>query len=185
MSPAYFLFLIQIDDKFSKPFNYHLIFYDVTLQINIFGWCGLLLVFILVLTLLLKFILIRQYTKSSTDQVLAPEKNYFKESNLEEKNGNIISFLLGNILPAVFIIESNLLLSICIFVILQVIIFILIVKSTDIFPNINLIILGIDLCKTQNNKYVFTFKSKKYNDFKVYMIGNPYKTKIHITMYEK
>src|SRR5690606_17507656 len=60
MSPAYFLFLIQIDEKFSKPLNYNWSFKDVTLHINVFWWCGLLFIIILALTFLLKFLLIRQ-----------------------------------------------------------------------------------------------------------------------------
>ncbi|MCU5351780.1 antibiotic resistance protein VanZ, partial [Bacillus cereus] len=89
------------------------------------------------------------------------------------------------ILPAVLIIEGNLCVAIIIFIIIQMLIYVLIMKSTDIFPNIALIILGINLCKTKDNKYVFTFKSKKFEDFKVYQLGNPEKSKVYITMYEK
>lgn len=185
MSPAYFLFLLQIDDKFEQPFDYGWTFKFTTIHLNIYWWCGLLFFIILFLSLLLRGLLIRQYTNSSTDQILPTEKDSFKEGNLEERNGNVISFLLGNILPAVLIIESDLYLSILVFITMQILIYVLIMRSTDIFPNINLIILGINLCKTSNNKYVFTFKSKNYNDFKVYAIGNPYKTKMHITMYKK
>lgn len=47
------------------------------------------------------------------------------------------------------------------------------------------IILGIDLCKTEDENYVFTFKSNKFKDFKVYHLGEPFKSKVFITMYEK
>lgn len=181
MAPAYFLFLLQIDDKFDQPF-------DITLfkiDFNVYIWCGVIFLLLLMLSLGLKSLLIKQYKNPSTDQVLNNEKDRFKSSNLEERNGSVISFLLGNILPAVLILEENLLVAILTFIIIQILIYTLIMKSTDIFPNIFLIMWGIDLCKTEGGDYVFTFRSRKYEEFKVYHIGNPIKSKVFITMYEK
>lgn len=185
MSPAYFLFLLQIDDKFDQPLNKVLKFKRIIIFLDIYWWCGILFVLVVIMAFFLKILLIRQYTNSSTDQVLAPDRDYFKENKLEEINGNVISFLLGNVIPAVLIIESNISIAFVVFIIIQILIYILIMKSTDIFPNVLLIIMGISLCKTQHNNYVFTFKSKKYQQFKVYRLGDPEKTKIHITMYKK
>lgn len=181
MAPAYFLFLLQIDDKFDQPF-------DITLfkiDFNVYIWCGVIFLLLLMLSLGLKSLLIKQYKNPSTDQILNNEKDRFKSSNLEERNGSVISFLLGNILPAVLILEENLLVAILTFIIIQILIYTLIMKSTDIFPNIFLIMWGIDLCKTEGGDYVFTFRSRKYEEFKVYHIGNPIKSKVFITMYEK
>lgn len=181
MAPAYFLFLLQIDDKFDQPF-------DITLfkiDFNVYIWCGVIFLLLLMLSLGLKSLLIKQYKNPSTDQVLNNEKDRFKSSNLKERNGSVISFLLGNILPAVLILEENLLVAILTFIIIQILIYTLIMKSTDIFPNIFLIMWGIDLCKTEGGDYVFTFRSRKYEEFKVYHIGNPIKSKVFITMYEK
>ncbi|OZI10193.1 antibiotic resistance protein VanZ [Bacillaceae bacterium SAS-127] len=185
MSPAYFLFLLQIDDKFKHPFNVKLNVKVATIDLNIYWWCGLLFVILFFLTWVLRRLLVKQYTLSSTNQVLSDDKEPFKEAELEEKNGNVISFLLGNILPAVLIIEGNLSAAIIVFIIIQVLIYVLIMKSTDIFPNIALVICGINLCKTKDNKYLFTFKSKMFTEFKVYQLGNPEKSKMYITMYEK
>ncbi|HGH0883944.1 TPA: antibiotic resistance protein VanZ, partial [Staphylococcus pseudintermedius] len=76
------------------------------IRFNIFVWLGILILFFVILLILLKGVLIYQYTNSSTDQVLGEGKEKFKENRLKEKNGDVISFLLGNILPAVFIIEE-------------------------------------------------------------------------------
>ena len=185
MSPAYFLFLLQLDDKFQHPFKVMWNIKIATIDINIYWWCGLLFIMLFFLTRFLKFLLIQQYINSSTNQVLPDSRKPFEEDELEEINGNVISFLLGNIIPAVLIIEGNLYAAIIVFIVIQILIYVLIIKSTDIFPNIALVILGINLCKTQDNKYVFTFKSKKYTDFKVYQLGDPAKSKIYITMYKK
>ncbi|GGA91409.1 hypothetical protein GCM10007183_14510 [Staphylococcus muscae] len=181
MTPAYFLFLLQIDDKFQHPFDTTIL----KMKLDVYWWCGILFLILFILALFLKWLIINQYKTPSTDRVLNNKKEKFKLNNLEEINGSIISFLLGNVLPAVLIIESNLLVAILIFIIIQILIYILIMKSTDIFPNIFLIILGIDLCKTEDDDYVFTFKSKKYEEFKVYHIGEPLKSRLYITMYEK
>lgn len=181
MSPAYLLFFIQLYYKFGDTFD------DVIfgIRFNIFVWLGILILFFVILLILLKGVLIYQYTNSSTDQVLGEGKEKFKENKLKEKNGDVISFLLGNILPAVFIIEEDLFITILTFLIIQVLIYFLVIKSTDIFPNVFLIILGIDLCKTEDENYVFTFKSNKFKDFNVYHLGEPFKSKVFITMYEK
>ncbi|MED3034056.1 antibiotic resistance protein VanZ [Bacillus tropicus] len=185
MSPAYFLFLLQIDDKYKHPFKMKWNIKIATIDLNIYWWCGLLFIILMLFILILRILLIKQYTASSTNQVLPSNRKTFEEDELEERNGSVISFLLGNILPAVLVIEGNLCVAIIIFIIIQMLIYVLIMKSTDIFPNIALIILGINLCKTKDNKFVFTFKSKKFEDFKVYQLGNPEKSKVYITMYEK
>ncbi|WP_241774590.1 MULTISPECIES: antibiotic resistance protein VanZ [Lysinibacillus] len=185
MSPAYFLFLLQLDDKFQHPFKMNWNIKIVTIDINVYWWCGLLFIILFFLTWFLRFLLTQQYINSSTNQVLPGNRKSFEESELEEINGNTMSFLLGNIIPAVLIIEGNLYGAIIVFIVIQILIYTLIMKSTDIFPNIALVILGINLCKTKDSKYVFTFKSKKFIDFKVYQLGEPTKSKIYITMYKK
>ncbi len=181
MSPAYLLFFIQLHYKFEDTFDGGIF----GIRFNIFVWLGILILFFVILLILLKGVLIYQYTNSSTNQVLGEGKEKFKENKLKERNGDVISFLLGNILPAVLIIEEDLFITILTFLIIQVLIYVLVIKSTDIFPNVFLIILGIDLCKTEDENYVFTFKSNKFKDFKVYHLGEPFKSKVYITMYEK
>lgn len=109
----------------------------------------------------------------------------FSKINIEESNGNVISFLLGNIIPVVLIMENSINETIIVFILLQLIIFILIVKSSDIFPNILLLILGVDLCKTKNGNYLFTFNGENTNIERVYQIGDAGNSKTYITAYKK
>ncbi|WP_249027487.1 hypothetical protein [Staphylococcus muscae] len=125
MTPAYFLFLLQIDDKFQHPFDTTIL----KMKLDVYWWCGILFLILFILALFLKWLIINQYKTPSTDRVLNNKKEKFKLNNLEEINGSIISFLLGNVLPAVLIIESNLLVAILIFIIIQILIYILIMKK--------------------------------------------------------
>lgn len=181
MSPAYFLFLLQVNEKFDQPFDK--VIYG--LNFNIYVWCAILFTFVVILALTLKKLLYIQYTKGLGTPVMPNKFQKFSESNIEESNGNVISFLLGNIIPVVLIMENSINEAIIVFIILQLIIFILIMKSSDLFPNILLIILGVDLCKTKDGNYLFIFKGKNVNVEKVYQLGDAGKSKIYITAYKK
>lgn len=181
MSPAYFLFLLQLNEKFNQPLD--TIIYDY--NINVYHWCTIVFLLIILLSLLLKKLLLIQFTKGLGTPVLTNKLHKFSATNIDESNGNIISFLLGNIIPAVLIMESSLSEATIVFILLQLIIFILITKSSDIFPNILLIILGIDLCKTKDGDYLFILKGSSPTIDRVYQLGDASKSKIYITAYKK
>lgn len=181
MSPAYFLFLLQLNEKFEKPLDKVIFDYNIT----IYHWCAILFLLIIILSLVLKKLLLLQFTRGLGTPVLPNKLQKFSVSNIDESNGNIISFLLGNIIPAVLIMESSLSEATIVFILLQLIIFILITKSSDIFPNILLIILGIDLCKTKDGDYLFILKGSSTSMERVYQLGDAGKSKIYITAYKK
>ena len=183
MAPSYLLFLLQL----GKEFGYILTFsiFKGEIKVKIIFAVFTLFIFLLFCAFLLKKILMRQYFHSSTDQVFESDKEYFDSRNVEEKNSGMVAFLLGNVLPAVFILGKSPLSSILIFISLQLIIYILVMKSSDIFPNVLLVILKIDLYKTSDTRYFFFFKSKRYRELKVYQLGDVNASKIYITMYDK
>lgn len=181
MSPAYFLFLLQLNYKFNGKI-------EITLKkqdINVYDLCCILFLVVISLTLILKFLLNRQFKKERGHLLLNNELGEFNKNKIEDSNGNIISFLLGTVIPAVLIIETSLIEAIIVFVILQIIIFILINKSSEIFPNIMLIILGIDICKMASGKYLFILKGSNRDIDKVLQLGNPSKSKLFITSVKK
>lgn len=60
---------------------------------------------------------------------------------LEEMNGDVISYLLGVIFPSIIIIsESSLKINILIFIIIQLSIYILTIRSTSLLPNVFMIL---------------------------------------------
>lgn len=182
MSPAYFLFLLQVKGKYAEILNKKL-------------WCvsyNSIMDFIIVsiplvafiLGFLLKKLLIYQYKQGTNEQVTENEEQ-FKFENIQQKNGNVISFLLGNIFPSVIIIENNIIICVIFFIVLQFLIFKVVMNSTDIFPNVILILYRVDIIQTNLGKYSFVFYEKSKNDiFKVYQIGKPFISKLYITKYK-
>ncbi|NGZ74072.1 antibiotic resistance protein VanZ [Saccharibacillus alkalitolerans] len=181
MSPAYLLFLLQLNKKFNKPFDCTVFGFHVT----IYHWCMLALLVLACLAVLLRSLLYWQFNKGIGDPVLAPQLPHFSKNNLAERNGSVIAFLLGTILPAVLVMENSLVESLAVFIILQFILFVLIKKSSDIFPNIMLLLLGIDLCKTNQGNYLFILAGTDHDAARVYKIGDPAKSKTYITAYKK
>lgn len=144
MSPAYLLFSLQI------------YVYKGIGQITL---CGLVLpwiaILIIGLSLLSVFIIkkILYKTKKREENVLNIN---LKVIQIKQTNGDIVSFFVGIILPAVFFIEESLTVSICVFVTIQILIFILVSKSSTIFPNVIMILLGLNVYSLSNGKYLIS-----------------------------
>ncbi|OFI48747.1 hypothetical protein BG261_06415 [Floricoccus tropicus] len=184
MSPSYILFLFGFKDKYIAEKNG----YEDILKFILNNIDNIIIAFILffvAMSLILKLILISQYINSTTDRVGNENVNLFEERNLKELNSGVVSFILGNILPAVILVGNSPKITFIAFLITQIILYILIMNSSDMFPNLLLIIQGMNLGTTKKNDYVFTFKSTKYEEFKVYQIGDTYKSKMYIAMYKK
>ncbi|WP_251126668.1 antibiotic resistance protein VanZ [Exiguobacterium sp. s59] len=182
MSPAYLLFLLQFHSKFKVDVT------DITIwniKFNVIYVLIATICIMFILSIILSFLIKHQYFSKSNTRIYVETIHFFKEHKLKEINGTVTTFLLGVIIPSIFIIETDPKIALGTFIFLQFLIYKIIMKSTDIFPNVVLIIFGINLCKTQEDNYVFTFKSKKYNEFVVYKIGDPNKSRMYITMYEK
>lgn len=181
MSPAYFLFLLQLNHKFKNEIKLEI----WSRELNVYHLCILLLIIIILLSLFLKYLIKRQFNKGRGNLLLNSELFDFDVSRIDDSNGSVISFLLGIVIPAVLIIETSLIEAIVVFIILQSIIFILVNKSSEIFPNIILIILGVDICKMVNGRYLLILKGKNREISKVIQLGTPSKSKLFITSYKK
>ncbi|WP_249278789.1 antibiotic resistance protein VanZ [Bacillus cereus] len=181
MSPAYFLFLLQVNEKFKKPFDRKILGVDF----NIYTWCLVLFIILFLMAFILKILLKMQFTRGLGTPVLTNKLDGFSKSNIEETNGSVVSFLLGNIIPVVLIMENSIKEAIVVFLLLQIIIYLLTVKSSEIFPNIVLIILGVDICKTKDGNYLLIFNGQDEEMLKVYQIGDVRKSRLYITAYKK
>lgn len=182
MSPAYFLFVLQVRGKYetiSSKKSCSISYDSITLIIIV-----LIPLIALILGFLLKKLLLHQY-KVGTNEQVTENKEQFELKNIQQKNGNVISFLLGNIFPSVIIIEDNIITCIIFFVTLQFLIFKVVMNSTDIFPNVILILYKVDIMQTNSGKYSFVFYEESVDDtFKVYQIGKPFISKLYITKYK-
>lgn len=73
-------------------------------------------------------------------------------------NGDVVSFLLGVILPAVIFIDNSLTICSMVFLGLQFIIFLLVSKSSSVFPNIMSILFNINVFILDNDDYLISNK---------------------------
>lgn len=185
MSPAYFLFLLKLNEKFEKELTISIEIKEINIKLNVYIFCLILLILVVISSLILSWLLRRSFIKQSGTPVTLQKTAEYKPKNIEDSNGNVISFLLGSILPVVIIIENSLSISLIVFFILQLILFILMRKSSDIFPNIILIINGIDLCKMENGDYLFVLKGNSDEINNVIQLGDASKSKLHITAHKK
>lgn len=185
MSPSYVLFILQLNEKFPNMFPIKFSIFGKNLHLNSSVSICIALLLIMILGIFLKKLLIYQYKYSSTDEVLGNDKKLFSSSNIENRNSGVVSFLLGNILPAVIVVGDSVFCATIVFVSFQIILYVLIMASTDVFPNIILIILKMNICETEDGRVVFVFRSNKFKELKIYQIGDPNKSKTYITMYNK
>lgn len=178
MAPAYILFALQLCQNYSKE-------YVDTSQNNLLQ-CGAIVLIMLfgyaLLGLVLRHIFLCNYKNGEGTVVLDKDLPKYHDSEIAETNGNIVSFLLSNIIPAVITIGDTLFLTIGVFMAIQIICYVLITRSSEIFPNIILVIFGVDLCKTKSGDYIFVLRITNNYEKGVLQIGDPVKSKIYITV---
>lgn len=122
MAPAYLLFSLQL-------FIYNGI---GTLTISKFKlpWISLLVIMLAMVSI---FVLRRMLYKATCSEE-NPYTIDLKRVKIIQVNGDIVSFFVGVILPAVFFIENSALISCLVFLTIQLFIFILVSKSNTVFP---------------------------------------------------
>ncbi|HHF7032423.1 hypothetical protein [Streptococcus mutans] len=79
---------------------------------------------------------------------------------VNSKNGDITSFLLGVVIPSVISLSDTLSVKIIGFLVLQLLLFILMIKSSSIFPNILMLLLGMNIFELDDGKYIVAFSSQ-------------------------
>ncbi|CDI46125.1 hypothetical protein [Lactococcus lactis] len=134
MSPAYFLFIFT------------------QVKLGVLGSIGLFLI-ISLCTIPLKIMI----EKSADEGVKTPK---YEVTKIETKNGEIPSFLLGVILPSVIGGADNFIMNLIIFIVLQLCLFILMIKSSSILPNVLLIFMGLNIFEMEDGKYIFSSRKK-------------------------
>ena len=145
MSPAYILFITKliISFQFDPIFGYKVIHF--------------LIMFALILIIILSTI----FLKGALCSITKSQENLYSlnletETKIEEVNGEVVSFLIGVIIPTVFFLEECLLPTIIMFILIQAMSFLLISKSNTIFPNVILILFGINIYSLKNGKFLIS-----------------------------
>lgn len=144
MSPAYLLFSLQLFEH-NNIGEYIIYEYKVP-------WLTILILFLgLLLTFLVKINLVYS-TKSG-------ENSYLVDLNSDRVvhiNGNIVSFFAGVILPVIFYMKESVPISILVFIGIQIMVYVLVSKSDTIFPNILLLLFGLNIYTLDNGKYLIS-----------------------------
>ncbi|WP_285012602.1 hypothetical protein [Lactococcus formosensis] len=134
MSPAYFLFIFtQLK-------------LDVSISLGIF-----------IMLVCCTFLLKNMINKRVNEGV---EISKYRIPKIEAKNGEISSFLLGVILPSVIGGADNFRINIMIFIVLQFCLFLLMIKSSSILPNVPLILFGLNIFEMSDGKYIISFRKQ-------------------------
>lgn len=161
MIPAYALFILELDIK-DRLISYGCVLLSVAIG--------------LIIGLTLKSILF----KRSKTAVVTP--NYTVK--LVSKNGEILSFIFGIIIPSVLLpgqagnVEKTV-----IFFVIQLLCYLVIVRSSTILPNVILLVLGIDVYFVEENEFILTIHQKIKTSEKViqvYRLGDSSENNIFI-----
>lgn len=134
MAPAYFLFI------FTQA------------KLDVLTSLGLFLITISC-TIVLKIMI----EKRADEGIKTPK---YTVPKIEKKNGEIPSFLLGVILPSVIGGADKFIINLTIFIVLQLCLFLLMMKSSSVFPNVLLILVGLNIFEMDDGKYIFSFRKK-------------------------
>lgn len=89
------------------------------------------------------------------------------EAILEEKNGDVLALIFGIIIPSVIIPDNlSVIGKISFFLIIQCVIYFLMVRSSSIFPNVLLILFGVNTYRLTDGTYLID-PNKSVNHKKV------------------
>ncbi|THF82112.1 hypothetical protein [Cohnella fermenti] len=144
MTPAYLLFSLQLFIKY---------------KIGILKLFGIKIPWISFAILLVSFALIWGVKKLLHIATKRQENHYIlnqREAKITQVNGDVVSFLLGVILPAVIFIEDSIAICMVVFIGLQFIIFLLVSKSSSVFPNIMAIMFSMNVYILDNGFYLIS-----------------------------
>ncbi|WP_054943785.1 hypothetical protein [Paenibacillus ihuae] len=144
MTPAYLLFSLQLYVKYGIGF------------IQISGNKVPLMTFLILLgSIVLTWII----KKTLSIAVRREENQYlinFGDVKIIQTNGDVVSFLLGVVVPAVIFIENSLSICLLVFLGVQFVVFLLVTKSSTVFPNIMTILFNINILILDNGLYLIS-----------------------------
>ncbi|EAE7690295.1 hypothetical protein B6S74_14935, partial [Listeria monocytogenes] len=83
-----------------------------------------------------------------------------RTNQIAKKNGDVVAFFMGIILPSVLVFQDELLITLIVFIILQILIFTLTIRGSSVFPNILLIFFGMDIYELEDGNYILTIDKK-------------------------
>lgn len=154
MAPAYILFIFQRILNDNKIGKYLL--------------CIIVIIIIMGLGFIIKRLLFKRKKNGVTDNSFSLDIN--------NKNGDVITFLFGVIVPTVGIPDTKSVRSqVIIFLIIQILSFFVIMKGSQILPNIILLLLNVDIYSLSTGEYVIAVNekvSRNKKNIRVHRLGD-------------
>ncbi|EAD2556836.1 hypothetical protein Y190_04280 [Listeria monocytogenes] len=146
MLPAYILFSLQIKMQTNKVSDTVIYFI-----------LGIFLVLSVLSLAFLKGLLLKRGREKNghNKRILINRTN-----QIAKKNGDVVAFFMGSILPSVLVFQDELLITLIVFIILQILIFTLTIRASSVFPNILLIFFGMDIYELEDGNYILTIDKK-------------------------
>lgn len=171
MSPAYLLFTLNV---------LYLAYSNEQIeQQTIWIIWGLAIVLTVLLAYFFKKWLLHHYTNSDFE-VLDKGEDYLSPENITVVNGDAVSFLISNI-TSVFTVQSYVFPSIFAFVLMQLVMIVVFIRSNTMITNVGLILSGIDFFKTDKGEVFLNFNQKLDVETHISQIGENNLSKTYLT----
>ena len=110
------------------------------------------------------------------------EAEDFDYSDISNINGDPVSFLISNV-TSVFMVQSTIFPTIILYLGLHLLMYLVLMQGNTIHPNVFFIIFGIDIYKTNRNKYLIMFRKTMPGDKAIKAFGQRDNKQAYISQY--
>lgn len=107
------------------------------------------------------------------------DKDSFSSDKVSAVNGDPVSFLISNI-TSVFLVQGQVLPSIITYLVINLMIFTMMVKTYNIQPNLFLTLGGIDIIKTKSNQFLIVLNQDESESDRIYRVMPEEDGRLHI-----
>lgn len=107
------------------------------------------------------------------------DKDSFSSDKVSAVNGDPVSFLISNI-TSVFLVQGQVLPSIITYLVINLMIFTMMIKTYNIQPNLFLTLGGIDIIKTKSNQFLIVLNQDESEVDRIYRVMPEEDGRLHI-----
>lgn len=107
------------------------------------------------------------------------DKDSFSSDKVSAVNGDPVSFLISNI-TSVFLVQEQVLPSIITYLVINLMIFTMMIKTYNIQPNLFLTLGGIDIIKTKSNQFLIVLNQDESESDRIYRVMPEEEGRLHI-----
>lgn len=107
------------------------------------------------------------------------DKDSFSSDKVSAINGDPVSFLISNI-TSVFLVQEQVLPSIITYIVINLMIFTMMIKTYNIQPNLFLTLGGIDIIKTKSNQFLIVLNQDESEVDHIYRVISEEEGRLHI-----